>query len=351
MNIAAESIVTIYSDMMSSFLVVGLLFMFRHYKVGRDKYADILFSQLCIITLINSVSNAICYALHYQTTGWPEIVRMILPTIAEISVMYVLLLWIMYVDYKMYSSWDRVQELKPYFLMPVLAFSIFGVINLFTGLMFTVDERMLFHAKPMYTAMTVVQYIYGLAAVIAVFKFQKDHGVVKFFYIAPVVVPALAGNLFTVITQYSARSFGFAVALVFLHFSYISRWRFEDVESGFFNMQYLSHLLDLVKDGKKDFNAALSVRADRIDKKLFAIIRKQLPRSGEVIRFGDRKFIIFTGESGNTNNILLAKSIKTSVNEYEEAHEDETPFGLIITGFRREEKENTLDFIKRVEEG
>ncbi len=351
MNIPAESIVTIYSDVMSSFLVVGLLFMVRHYKVGRDKYADILFSQLCIITLINSVSNAICYALHYHTTGWPPIVRMILPTIAELSVMYVLLLWIMYMDYKLYSSWDRVQELKPYFLMPVLVFTLFGVINLFTGLMFTIDEQMLFHAKPMYTAMTIVQYIYGLAAVLAVLRFRKVNGVVRFFYIAPVVVPALAGNIFTVITKYSARSFGFAVALVFLHFSYISKWRFEDVESGFFNMQYMSHLLDLVKDGKKEFNGALSVRADRIDKKLFALIRKYLPGSAEIIRFGDRKFIIFTGEGPNTNNIILAKNIKTAVSEYEESHEEEPPFGLIITGFRREEKERSLDFIKRVEEG
>ena len=123
MSIATESIVTVYSDIMAFFLVFGLYAMFKQYRVGRDEYADRIFNFLCIMSMVNAASDGISYALHHQVLDWPQPIKLIAPTVAEYSTLLVLFAWTLYIDYKLYESWDHVRAVARFFSPPVLIYS------------------------------------------------------------------------------------------------------------------------------------------------------------------------------------------------------------------------------------
>ncbi len=350
MSLATDSILTIYSDTMAYILVIGLMFFSNQFKVGKDQHANTLFFRLCVLTLVNALSNGISYALHHQVTGWPMPVRMIMPTIAEYSTLLVMFGWFLYCDYKLYKSWDRSRSIYRIFQIPVFVMGALCVINMFTGIMFDVWEDHTFHGKFLFYCLTVLQYIYGIFPVLSIIRYIKTHGRLHFFNITPVVVPVLTAAIFTLLTNYSARSLGFAIALVFLHMSYINLWRFEDRESGFYNGQYINHILTLTRENKLDYHSVIEFETANTPDEFYNILRTEMPGKAEVIRMSKNKFLLFS-ESPKTSMIqLLSSMIQDSADEYDEQHLDEPPIDLLISYHVRRKNESAEDFIRHIAE-
>ena len=286
MSLAVDSVVTVYSDTMAYVLVLGLTVLYSMFKVDKDTNGNKLFFGLCILTIINALSNGISYALHHQNTGWPAPVRMIMPTIAEFSTLLILYVWFLYCDYKLYKSWDRTKSIYRVFQIPIYVMGVLCIINLFSGIMFEVWEDHTFHGKLLFYFMTVLQYAYGILPVLSISRYIRRHGRLHFFHITPVVVPVLTAALFTLFTDYSARALGFAIALVFLHMSYINLWRFEDRESGFYNGQYINHILALTRESKLDYHSVIEFETANTPEEFYNILRTEMPGKAEIIRMG-----------------------------------------------------------------
>lgn len=347
MNIADSSIVTIYSDIMAFVLVMGLLYMYHRYRIGRDEHADELFDKLSVITMINAVVNGLCYMLHGQPTDLPAVLRRILPSMAELSVLVIVYIWILYVYYRIYGSWDRVIRLRKGYALPVLFFTAATLINLTTGILFDVDERWIFVAKPLFGFMTATVYVYGFLPVFLVLWYEKHHGKLHFFHISAIIVPGLVAALLTLLTEYSARALGFAVALVFMHISYNSRWRFEDSQSGFFNRQYLAHILDLVRTGEKNYKIALVFETGKEEKAAYEILRAELPKDSEVIRIDREKLLLFSESRDSSMVALLSSLINEAVEEYEKEHPDGGAVDMKVSGKLRKRNESAVEFVQR----
>ena len=350
MSIASDSVVTIYSDTMAYILVFGLLAMASRFRVGRDNRSDQLFYWLCVLTIINAVSNGISYGLHHQDTGWAAPVRMIFPTIAEYSTLLVLFAWFVYVDYKLYSSWDHTMWVCKIYQVPIYVIGVFCIINMFTGFMFDVTYEHLFVAKPLFYVFSFLQYAYGILPVIAIIRYVKTHGKLHFFHIQPVVVPVLVGSLFTLFTDYSARSFGFAIALVFLHMSYINLWRFEDRDSGFYNRHYVVHLMHMCREEKLDYHSAIEFNTASTPKEFYDILRVEIPGKAEIIRMDQNRFLLFSESPKASMITLLSSMIQDAADEYDETHKGETPIDLLISYRIRKKNESAENFIKSMVE-
>ncbi|MBO6215380.1 MAG: hypothetical protein J6N76_07575, partial [Lachnospiraceae bacterium] len=219
MIISDQAIVTAYCDTMAALLTLGLLILNSRSKYMTADPGGRMFRILCIGVFISSIANGISYALHGQGLTLPQPILLIAPTIAELSVLITLFFWLIYVDYRIYSSVDRLRFGYRVFAIPVYIFIILSIINFFYPILFYMDENTNFAAKPLFYVMSVMQYFYGIFPVAVILKYYKNHGKLHFFHITPVAVPVTITALFTISTQYSARSFGFAIALIFLHFS------------------------------------------------------------------------------------------------------------------------------------
>ncbi len=348
MKIVAESIVTIYSDTMAFLLTGGLLFIASSFRAKKDEHSNKLFFLLCVFTMVNALSNGASYMLHHQNLGWPVFARMILPSIAELSTLCGMFMWLIYIDYKLYESWDRTRFVEKYFRLPIIVFGCLFVINLFTGVMFTVNENFEFVATSLFYVVMIFQYGYAVTPIITYIRYYTMHGKKHFFHISPMVIPAAVAAVFTLLSNYSARAFGFAIALVFIYFSYINRWRFDDPETGFYNKRYISHVMAMARDGKKDYHSAMIFEVKNIPIQLINILKAEVPENGEIIRIEKNKLLLFSESSKSSMIRALSALIKDDTDEYDRTHEDE-PIDLDVLYSLRKRNESSEDFVKRTE--
>ena len=329
-TIAETSVVTVYSDLMAVVLSLGLAFMFHQYRRWKDEPGDTIFVHLCILIVINGLFNGFSYAMHKNVLLWPDALKRLFPTVSEFSALVVLYVWLLYVDYKLYGSRDRVRWVRFYFRLPILILGALCVINLFTGILFTMDESCNFVAKPLFYVLTVMQYVYGIIPILVILHYIKNHGRLKFFHILPVAAPVIAASLFTLFSDYSARAFGFAVGLVFLHCSYANLFRFCDGESGFYNRDYYDQFQKDVKGKKKRCEKIMCFEVKNPVPAFFDILRQELPKDGEIMRIEPHLFLLPL-ETGNASmQRLLSAMVEEEVSEYEKNHPTEAPIGLTI---------------------
>ncbi len=351
MSIAVDSVVTIYSDTMAFILAMGVFFVSSRFKVGKDEYADQIYNALCILTLVNAFSNGLSYALHHQTTGLPHFLRMIMPTIAEYSTLVLLFVWSVYIDHKLYGSKDRTRYVARVLQVPIYVMGVLCVINLFTYIMFDVTESHIFVAKPLFYVLTLLQYAYGILPIISVIRYRKNNrNKLHFFHINPVVIPVVVSSLFTLFTDYSARAFGFAIALVFLHMSYINVWRFEDRESGFYNRFYINHIIDLSREQRLDYRSVIEFVTANTPAEFYDIITSEMPVNSELIRMDEHRFLMFSESSKSSMITLLSSMIQEAADDYDDKHSDSEPIDLLISYRIRKKGESGDEFVRSVAE-
>lgn len=348
MNIAPVSMVTVYGDFTAFVICLGLLLLSGGQMRGRDKRIERLFGGMVFFLMINAITNGISYGLHYQSTGWALPIRMILPTIAELSILYTLFTWLLYVDYKIYGLWDRIRIIYRYWQIPVIVITGLSLINIFTGFMFAVDENMLFVRKPLYYVFLFLQYFYGVYPALLLIRYIKNHGNSHFFHLWPTVFPVVVSVLFTTFTPYSARALGFTIALVFLYFSYIDRWRFDDYDSGFYNCHYAKWLADMACDDRYNYHSALFIGVANARESLYELLKAELPLDAEIIRMKNDRFIIFSESSSISFMRLLASAYQKEADEFDSMHTDIPPIEMTVAYAIREKGQSAKDFINMV---
>ncbi len=346
MKIATDSIVTLYGDFMAFLLLAGLLVFAYSMRGKKDEKSSGLFSLLVVVTMVNAVSNGASYVLHHQKLGWPFALRMILPSIAEFSTLAVLFIWLIYIDYKLYESRDRTKALERFVRLPVVIILVLFIVNIPTGIMFEVSEDFTFVSKPLFIAVTVFQYIYGILPIVSYIRYIINHGQKQFFHISPIVIPTLISSLFTLVTSYSARSFGFAIAIVLLYFSYINRWRFDD-ETGFFNKNYINYLKILARNKKVDYRGAVFFELNNMPKDLCIQFKEELPKGGEMIRIENDQLMILSESDNNALLVALSDMISDDAEQYDNEH-PEKPVELSSFFVHRKKDESAEDFLKRI---
>ena len=345
-QIAPVSTLTIYLDATAVIICVGLLVLGARSIKGRDRTSERLFGGMLLSLIVSGIANSISYACHYNHLGWPAPLRMVFPTISELTILYYCFIWMLYVDYKLYGSRDRLLRTYRYFQIPVLTFTVLSVVNLFTGILFTVDENMLFIWKTGFYFFCVAQYFYGLYPVFLMIRHALTQKRIQFFHIWPTVVPGVVSALFTLLTPYSARCLGLTIAVVFLYFSYVERWRFNDRESGFFNRHYLDYLLELPEDQLPDYKSAVLIYAEHVDKGLFSILQSDIPFGGELVRLSENLFLLFS-ESGKTSSVkLISAMFREEAEEHDKNIPEEAHINLVVSYTMRQPEEPVKEFMR-----
>jgi hypothetical protein len=205
---------------------------------------------------------------------------------------------------------------------------------------------MLFVPKTGYYLLLTAQYFYGLFPVFLLIRHTLTHKRMQFFHIWATVAPGVISALFTQFTPYSARCLGLTIAVVFLYFSYVERWRFNDRESGFFNRHYVDFLLELKEDKIPDYQSALLIYTEHADSGLFSILQSDVPYGGELIRLSDQLFLLFS-ESGNVSSIkLLSATFREEAEEYEKNNPDQPAIQMVVSYTMRSKEESVKEFMQ-----
>ena len=348
-TIATESLISSYINTFAFVLLLGLISLFQSYRVKQDRLSNILFMLLCIVTMSNAVICQAYHALKFQHSDSPVSVRGILPSLDAFTSSFIVMLWVLYADYKIYQSRERIRiKLKSFYFAPLYAMALLALVNIFTGILFVPDSELILSYGPMFYFFMTVEHIYGLIPVFIYILYSREYGRPHFFSVMPVLIPVMTASVFSFLTDYSARALGFSTGMVFLIFSYGIQWRYDDEESGLYNRRYVRHIIHLARDGKRDYQSAIVFQSENATKAYFQLLRRELPKEGELIRMNEGTVLLFTKSKKMSVLSLIPSMILEAVSEYREKHPEKIISDIDIKTRARKKSETAIEFIDRV---
>ena len=340
MILTAEAFVSVYLDVMATLLIFGILLLPDRKRIKSETEGE-LFYGLCINTLIIAICSTVCYALHFQTFQGVYYIELLSKTILELALLSLVYQWMMYVDFKLYASRDQLIRRYKVFFVPIAAFAVLLIVNLFTGILFTITPDMKYTSTVLYDVMMVIEYLYMAVSVALIYQFDRKHKGKRVFDIVPAVVPMILGTFVSILTDYSGTSLGIAVGLVLLYFSMMNGWRYEDVGSGYYNRAFFKRLLK--SDGLEagPIHGIVSFEAPGRGKELGEILQNEMPGDGMIVRESEDRYFLLT-ENGNLGDLyFLADMVKDAVKE-----DGTDGFGLSVNCVVREKHEDAGTFLK-----
>jgi hypothetical protein len=288
-QIAGEETISLYMNFFALMLVMAPIFL-SHRLISARTSADKLFRYLCVASVINSVSGIIYSVSKEMQASWSSAVILLCVTVGRIAVLTLLFLWILYVDYRLNRSRDHLIRRYPVLLVPIGIIVILFVINLFTGILFKVYENMTVHQTVLYHIIFGINIVFFLISSGVFFRYKKSVGSLAFFSIAPFLVPVAVGAAGEFVCFYASETAGFAIGLVFMYFSMLACWKYEDTDPAFYNPSYLDYVCDCLKNGSSPVKSAVLFSADDTDA-LAAILKDNLPKRHETVHLADDRYL------------------------------------------------------------
>ena len=314
--------VSCYVDAAALLVMILLMLLSERIRQRRTVSLRIFFLLSCTVTLM-CVFCFIYNVMYRQTAPWTHAVALAARTMRTYASLLVVVLWLFYVNSKLYGKKRWKPSHERILFIPIVIYAVFLVINLFNGAIFTISPENLIVPKPLYYVMYVIEFAYFGLTAFGVWYFDQKSAKVRFFSVAPMIVSVALGCVSMLVSPYDTSDLGFAVGLTLLYFSMITELRYVDEESGLYNKGFMSYLFDLAMAGKNDTRSVLILEADGNLQAGFEILRDTLHQDGDVIRFEDRKFLMFSGTDSRPALQLLSTQVEEAVQRYNKEHPGE----------------------------
>lgn len=322
MILAEEAVVSVYLEVMALLIMLGLILLSRRIDLRR-KLDSRVFLIMCLCVVADGLCSAFCYAMHYQNYPWGSTAVLIVRTLQEAAILLLVYNWSLFTNHKIHHSREHIDRIYPYLFIPISACMLFLVVNLFTGILFTISADNLCKATPFYYVMTAIEVFYFLQAVGMILYYRRKGVRLHFFHVTPVIIPTVIGALVNILTPYSAAALGCAIGLIFLYFSMIADWRFDDPETEQYNREYLLCVRALARDGRRDCRNIVVFETDADPAVLAELLSHEIPRDGDLIHMGGGRFVLLLDQGDRSALELLELLVAEAVDEYNEEHPQE----------------------------
>ena len=347
-DLVREASVNCYLSMASILVMVVLLI---HSDILRQRKTDSLriFFLFCCTVTVTCVCNYVYNLMYGQTAPWTHSVALISRTLQMFFFLTNVILWIVYVDYKLfggYKDWTLRRILR---IAPLIIILVLLLINLFTPIMFEINNMNRNEYKPLAIIFTLIIIIYFFSSYVSAIRFDRKSQKIRFVRITPMMLSITLGNLPMLFFPYDTNTLGFSIGVTLVYFSMITELRYVDDESGLYNRSYLGYLFDMAVIGKTETHSALILEVDGSLSDCVEILREVLHRDGDVIRVEERKFLMFSNIDSRSTLEYLSSLVDEAVTRHNTEHAEEKV--QISTRCRmRMPNEDPLTFLRSVTE-
>ena len=320
MTFDAFNFVNLEIDTVALLILLGLI-MIPKSSDEKKNTGTRLFSYMGLCIVIGVVADLL-FDMYSSSDpyGWGSAGLMISCIVLELSVTALLFLFFIYTDYELYESRDYLKRHMIPYVVPVILFAVICLLlplirkdNGFQGQ--DIMEMIVFLTE--YLAL-----IYLFLTGVHLVRYYRRFGEKRFFHPLSIYVPILCGALFTFFTLFTGVFLGFSLGLLFLVFSKIDSYRFQDTEYMLYNEHYLRYILDLVESGKEDLKSIILFTAKGDALALSKILKHELPAKSEVISLGGGDFLYLSKLENPVELEALSALILDAAEEYDEDHED-----------------------------
>ena len=181
-------------------LMILLLFWYNLRRSGSRSLDDRLFSGILIAAMLEQLMDAGQWLLEGVTYPGASILQMFFYTVGYGVAPFITCLWAMYCDLRAHMDERALKRRMPLYAVPVFINVLLLIANLFTPLVFRIDEANRYHRDQLFWVYMVVMYSYGLVSMIMVLrKAMRTESVAErreFRVMALFIIPPVIGGIF-----------------------------------------------------------------------------------------------------------------------------------------------------------
>ncbi len=336
--------VTFYADVAAAMLSLGVLVLCSR-GIIKDDFLGGLFRLLLVVSICLSAIDAATYARKYHEFPGAYPLAMGLQTLLELVLNFIIFLWLLYANYKIYRSRDSIKRKFYQFMIPLFVLMGVDIINVFTGILFYYDEHVMYHTTWLVIPYYLIRYFYFFSIVIQIALHKRHNRNLKFFDMGGFIIPVLVGGLVTNLSPYSVMALGFAIGLCNEYAGIINERSFMDRQTGYFNRFYLRYLKnDIDREVFSPRSGIIFRLTDPEDMGDFAeILSSLLPKKCEVIRYNEDT-VVMLAETANRGGLhMMSEDVNLAVEKFNTDHKDRT-LSVSMDTISKKKKETAKGF-------
>ncbi len=321
-TIVGEATVSCYVDVASLLIMVLLLLLSERLRHRGNTSLRIFYMLSLCVTAI-CVCPFVYNAMYMQPAPWCHNVALIAKTLRECIVLLIVILWLIYVDRKLYGERNRHSRAFRLVFLPFVLFFVLLIVNPFTGIVFTYSADNRFEPKPMMYAIFAVEFVYFAFSAVMVRYYDRNAMKTRFLHDSPMIVSIALASSTQFFAPYDIGILGYVMGITLLYFSMIGEIRFLDEESGLYNREYMTYLFDMALAGKNEAHSALILETEGNVPACFEILRGTLHQDGDVIRVEEKKYLVFSKTDSRSTVQYLSSLVDEAVAKHNAEHPDE----------------------------
>lgn len=236
-------------------VLILVLSLLSRIEITRVKhFDDYLFQTMIGITIGALVAETLTFLLDGKPGGLVHFLQYLLNAYLFLASCGNGMLWVLYVDYRLYHSLKRIRRRLPMVAVPFLLVAVLVICDLFgTGIIFSITEQNVYlRGKMVMLSYLILFYEYCISLALAIFAVKRDRHV-RFFPILTFVLLCVAGTVIQGV-NYGISTGWFCVSLAFMivQLHLINQTAFVDELSGLYNRKYYHYVIQKLLDSKKD---------------------------------------------------------------------------------------------------
>ena len=202
--------------------------------------------------------------------------------------------WLYCLNWRLYHDMGY---LKRRFWIDALPLTIAGIALIISCILLAVSDGAGLYFTIAYLIFMAARLYYFVLSFWHLYQFKKQNGYLRFFNVWAFFLPVFAGWLLQDLQIISLCALGSAAGVYFLYTSIEAERRYQDKETGFYNLSFTDYLKDLIsKDRYETYSAMVfDVGSDGKMEAFSGILKKSLPKDCEPIRRSDTEIVVLTG--------------------------------------------------------
>lgn len=314
--------------------ILLLLFVyFNTRKWTKNNLSSKLFKYVLMAMLVNTVLDfAGWYVILSEATS-PTAIKFnwILNTIIYATLGVPMSFWIMYIDYKIYHDVKKLKKYRLYYFSPVIIHLVLATINIFTGVIFSINNSGEYLRGPLFYVVVMSMYLIPVWALVLVHRNRKTMSTkliesILFFWLLPVVGAVIqlffygwmiTWPIFVVVTVFAYMLVEKDAMLKDDLTDLDSRRVFEDKAWEMIKRKTAFSLMMIDLNDFKVVNDTYGhTVGDETLRDFSEILRKSVKASDYICRYGGDEFVIMLLSDSELTGLEVGKKICDNVDDY-----------------------------------
>lgn len=227
------------------FLILMVLLISSYLVRQRKLLSDRVFYLMSVITAFSCIAEMSAFILDGYTFSGARPLSFFLDSITYVNNIFVSILWALYVDLRLYNNKEHAKKTAVIICPPAIIGLIGIIVNLKVPIIFSLNEKNIYHREAFSTFYFLITFFYLVASVVINIRHSKKVGKTRFFpiwtFLFPIVICTTAQFF---VYGISLGWCSVAIGLVSMHMNLQNELAYLDPLTKLYNRNYLEHLMN-----------------------------------------------------------------------------------------------------------